>query len=362
MGKSPSRCFKSWIQFRANSFTRSTRRAIDRLAATISSDKYVHPSSVEFFSPAVTRPLSTATDVSNISHSSSENSYVSQESGLTHLSSPTTLISEYDDDLNHRRRLLDEDEDILIGRAQLNDENEEGDDSMQQDHDERFERLSLLLTSVLKEANEAIRDYEAIHEGAEGESAIEVGEMVSTSSRCPSRLSTTASTVTGSAVLSPVERDIKPLVYTMPSSLQSQETIKAVALQPPTAPPTPPPFDSASSRPALLNPDSRSDSITSSVETIRPLRHSTPESEWTPTNEKDDTFISPEDVPLPEDESLEAPPELTLDYLLGDYLNEVIMDVRRSEFVGPRFWIFLLSVMGMWNWMWITSWACSCKA
>ncbi|EWC46491.1 hypothetical protein DRE_04214 [Drechslerella stenobrocha 248] len=315
-----------------------TRRAIDRLSAVIT-DKYNNPSSIEYFSPAVTRPLSTATDASN---SSSENSL---DSHLTHISSPITLISDYDDDLHHRRRLLDEDEE-LIGRSLIPDLDGTDDDG--EDQNDRLERLSLLLTSVLQEANDAIKDYEAIEEDPEEEEIIEQGEPTT---RCSSRLSTNASTLIG-RVSSPVDKSPKMPVYALPA-LQSHETVLPAALQPPTAPPTPPLYPDMNE--LLPSPDQLSvSSLTSSAETVRP-------SPATPRPERvvhedisaDDTLVTD----LLVDEILGGSgdsKELSLDYLLGDYLNEVIMDVRRNEFVGARFWIFLISVMGMWTWMFVT--------
>ncbi|KAF3939302.1 hypothetical protein ABW19_dt0200908 [Dactylella cylindrospora] len=323
-----------------------TRRAIDRLAATIS-DKFANGSSVDFFSPAVTRPLSTATNASN---SSSEKSYLS-DSHLTHLSSPTTLISEYEDDLHHRRRLLDEDEDIL--RHLQNIDEEESDDVGSGDQDERLERLSLLLSSVLKEANEAIRDYETIQEEPEAEAEVEVGERTT---RCSSRLSIGTSTLTSSMDFTSTDRPLKPM-YSHPA-LQSQETIRPM-LQPPTAPPTPPP--TADNSGLLPSPDELSiSSLTSSMETVKPAQPKQAE-------EKEDlelvvdTEVAAEEaqktVSLVDELLADSPRELSLDYLLGDYLNEVIMDVRRNEFIGARFWIFLIVVMMMWSWMFVTNWA-----
>ncbi|KAK6359822.1 hypothetical protein TWF696_000957 [Orbilia brochopaga] len=334
-----------------------TRRAIDRLSAVIT-DKFINPSSIEYFSPAVTRPLSTATDASN---SSSENSL---DSHLTHLSSPTTLISDYDDDINHRRRLLDEDEEILMARAALQDGQNDEDD---EDQDERLERLSLLLTSVLKEANEAIKDYETIQE--EPEETSEQGEVTT---RCSSRLSTAASTLIGRVdsppPAPPVDNSVKlPSIQPLSSPLPSQDTIRPV-LQPPTAPPTPPLCADISG--LLPSPDQLSvSSLTSSAETIKPSP-STPRPEPA-ADEEAVVDVHVEEVPsspkqhAQEDSATDAlvdeilgvgddPRELSLDYLLEDYLNEVITDIRRNEFIGARFWIFMISVMGMWTWMFVT--------
>ncbi|KAF3923367.1 hypothetical protein ABW21_db0204580 [Orbilia brochopaga] len=330
-----------------------TRRAIDRLSAVIT-DKFINPSSIEYFSPAVTRPLSTATDASN---SSSENSL---DSNLTHLSSPTTLISDYDDDISHRRRLLDEDEEILMARAANPDGQNEEDD---EDQDERLERLSLLLTSVLKEANEAIKDYETIREEPE-----EITEQGEPTTRCSSRLSTAASTLIGRVESPPpaVDNSVKlPPTQPLSSPVPSQETIRPV-LQPPTAPPTPP--LSADICGLLPSPDQLSvSSLTSSAETIMPAI-STPRPERA-VDENADAEVENKEISFPEqqqegsatdalvDEILgvgEDPRELSLDYLLEDYLNEVITDIRRNEFIGARFWIFMISVMGMWTWMFVT--------
>ncbi|KAF3914942.1 hypothetical protein ABW20_dc0109093 [Dactylellina cionopaga] len=348
-----------------------TRRAIDRLSAVIT-DKFSNPSSIEYFSPAVTRPLSTATDASN---SSSENSL---DSHLTHLSSPITLLSEYDDDIHHRRRLLDEDEELLVARALLRGEDDEADDG-QGDQDERLERLSLLLSSVLQEANEAIKDYDTILEEPEEEEAaqeadksqlLERGEVTT---RCSSRLSTSAPTLIGPIPESPIERDEMGLIYSMPA-LHSQETIRPMLQQPPTAPPTPPPCAYKDSN-LLPSPDQLSvSSVTSSAETIRPACP-TPRPELVLDTEFATRSASVDgegNANISEDMMLFAPTdpkELSLDYLLGDYLNEVIMDVRRNEFVGARFWIFLISVMGMWTWMFVTdlvnqfvgNLTCACK-
>ncbi|KAK6542938.1 hypothetical protein TWF694_006876 [Orbilia ellipsospora] len=338
-----------------------TRRAIDRLSAVIT-DKFQNPSSVEFFSPAVTRPLSTATDTSN---SSSENSLDSQ---LTQLSSPTTLISEYDDDIHHRRRLLDEDEDIMIARAVQGDDEEDADADGQGDQDERLERLSLLLSSVLKEANDAIKDYETIREEPEEEelamlaaetSFVERGEVTT---RCSSRLAgnIAAPTTLANATArtdSPIDRTvIKSPVYALPG-LQSTETLRPILQQPPTAPPTPPPCDDKERESLLptLSPDTLSvSSLTSSAETVRPLC-ATPRPErvintefLTQEDEEDEGGVKLDLVGYGEER------ELSLDYLLGDYLTEVINDVRRNEFVGARFWIFMISLMGMWTWMFVT--------
>lgn len=329
-----------------------TRRAIDRLSAVIT-DKFINPSSIEYFSPAVTRPLSTATDASN---SSSEHSLDSQ---LTHISSPTTLISDYDDDINHRRRLLDEDEEILIARAAagLHDgENDEDDE----DQDERLERLSLLLTSVLKEANEAIKDYETIRE--EPEAVTEQGEPTT---RCSSRLSTAASTLLGRVETPPpVENNVKmPPSAPLSSPVQSQDRVRPV-LQPPTAPPTPPLCADISG--LLPSPDQLSvSSLTSSAETVRPLL-STPRPERVVDADADADAEVEEITSVQREESAtdalideilgvgDDVKELSLDYLLEDYLNEVITDIRRNEFIGARFWIFMISVMGMWTWMFVT--------
>ncbi|KAK6528113.1 hypothetical protein TWF281_009365 [Arthrobotrys megalospora] len=355
-----------------------TRRAIDRLSAVIT-DKFTNPTSIEYFSPAVTRPLSTSTDASN---SSSEQSYESHESHLTQLSSPTTLISDYDDDINHRRRLLDEDEELLIARAGLSglgDEEEEDD----QDQDERLERLSFLLTSVLKEANDAIKDYETIREEPEEEARAEVGETSEIRSergevptRCSSRLSTSASTLIveeHQPGLRSAAPSRKVSMYEMPS-LVSQETIRPMLQDPPTAPPTPPPVEEEYRGELLPSPDQLSvSSLTSSAETIIPICH-TPRPELIITTDFDSQ--EPVDGEVKRDIVAEifgdsdGSQELSLDYLLGDYLNEVIMDVRRNEFVGARFWIFLISVMGMWTWMFVTdlvnnfigNLTCACRA
>ena len=53
--------------------------------------------------------------------------------------------------------------------------------------------------------------------------------------------------------------------------------------------------------------------------------------------------------------------EISLDSLFTDYLNEIIHEVRQSEFIGVRFWMVVSLVMGMWCFMWLTQgWACSC--
>ncbi|KAF3285384.1 hypothetical protein TWF173_011407 [Orbilia oligospora] len=365
-----------------------TRRAIDRLSAVIT-DKFTNPSSIEYFSPAVTRPLSTSTDVSN---SSSEQSYESHESHLTQLSSPTTLISDYDDDINHRRRLLDEDEELLLARAAAGiaglDEDEDEDD---QDQDERLERLSFLLSSVLKEANDAIKDYEVISEDPEEEAQAEIvaeeaevseirSERGEVTTRCSSRLSTSTSTLMIEE-LQPGLRSAAPSrkvsMYEMPS-LVSQETIRPMLQDPPTAPPTPPPVEEEGEgyRGELLpSPDHLSvSSLTSSAETIIPICHTPKPEVIITTTDFDDESQEPVDGEVKRDVIAEIfgddQQELSLDYLLGDYLNEVIMDVRRNEFVGARFWIFLISVMGMWTWMFITDMvnnfignlACACRS
>ncbi|KAK6360523.1 hypothetical protein TWF730_006664 [Orbilia blumenaviensis] len=341
-----------------------TRRAIDRLSAVIT-DKFTNPSSLEYFSPAVTRPLSTSTDASN---SSSEQSYESHESHLTQLSSPTTLISDYDDDINHRRRLLDEDEELMLVRAGLAglDEEEDEDD---QDQDERLERLSFLLSSVLKEANDAIKDYETIPEEPEAEAQAEVGETSELRSergevttRCSSRLSTSASTLIveeHQPGLRSAAPSRKVSMYEMPS-LVSQETIRAIVQDPPTAPPTPPPVEEEFRGELLPSPDQLSvSSLTSSAETIMPICN-TPKPELIITTEDYDELQEPVDGEVKRDVvaeifgDMDSQQELSLDYLLGDYLNEVIRDVRRNEFVGARFWIFMISVMGMWTWMFVT--------
>ncbi|KAK6520630.1 hypothetical protein TWF506_000880 [Arthrobotrys conoides] len=366
-----------------------TRRAIDRLSAVIT-DKFTNPSSLEYFSPSVTRPLSTSTDASN---SSSEQSYESHESHLTQLSSPTTLISDYDDDISHHRRLLDEDEELLLARAAAGlaglDEEEDEDD---QDQDERLERLSFLLSSVLKEANDAIKDYETIREDPEEEEQQQqevVAEEAETSeirsergevtTRCSSRLSTSSSSLMVDE-LQPGLRSAAPSrkvsMYEMPS-LVSQETIRPMLQDPPTAPPTPPPVDEEAYRGELFpSPDHLSvSSLTSSAETIMPICH-TPKPEVIITTTDFDALQQPVDGEVKRDIVAEIfgdsddQQELSLDYLLGDYLNEVIMDVRRNEFVGARFWIFLISVMGMWTWMFITDMvnnfignlACACRS
>ncbi|KAK6345318.1 hypothetical protein TWF718_007237 [Orbilia javanica] len=364
-----------------------TSRAIDRLSAVIT-NKFTNPLSIEYFSPSVTRPLSTSTDASN---SSSEQSYESHESHLTQLSSPTTLISDYDDDINHRRRLLDEDEELMLARAGLSglDEDEDEDD---QDQDERLERLSFLLSSVLKEANDAIKDYETVHEDPEVESGRveeleeeeEVSEVLSergeVTTRCSSRLSTSGSTLIvderrpGLRSAAPSR---KVSMYEMPS-LVSQETIKPMVQDPPTAPPTPPPVEEEEECKGelLASTDQLSvSSLTSSAETIIPICH-TPRPRVIITTADFEEPQEPVDGEVKRDIVAEifgdanSPQELSLDYLLGDYLNEVIMDVRRNEFVGPRFWIFLISVMGMWTWMFITDMvnnfignlACACRS
>ncbi|EPS37785.1 hypothetical protein H072_8412 [Dactylellina haptotyla CBS 200.50] len=348
-----------------------TRRAIDRLSAVIT-DKFHNPSSVEFFSPSVTRPLSTSTDASN---SSSEHSLDSQ---LTHLSSPTTLISDYDDD-NHRRRLLEETEEIFARTQQGNAEDAEEDGTG--DQDERLERLSLLLSSVLKEANEAIKDYDIIHEEPEEEvqaeidtSFVERGEVTT---RCSSRLAGNPTSLIGTAAAaprsgSPVDRDVmKSPLYSLPA-LQSTETLRPMLQQPPTAPPTPPPCEDKERDGLLpiLSPDQLSvSSLTSSAETVRP-QCLTPRPERVFHTEFSTQDDDEGGVKLDGEFALDDPRELSLEYLLGDYLTEVINDVRRNEFVGARFWIFLIAVMGMWTWMFVTdtvnnfigNLACACKA
>ncbi|RVD82492.1 uncharacterized protein DFL_006918 [Arthrobotrys flagrans] len=359
-----------------------TRRAIDRLSAVIT-DKFTNPSSIEYFSPSVTRPLSTSTDASN---SSSEQSYESHESHLTQLSSPTTLISDYDDDINHRGRLLDEDEELLLARVGLPGLDEDGDED-DQDQDERLERLSFLLSSVLKEANDAIKDYEIIREDPEEEALAEQEEEVSeirsergeVTTRCSSRLSTSASTLVveeHQPGLRSAAPSRKVSMYEMPS-LVSQETIRPMLQDPPTAPPTPPPVEEGFRGELLPSPDQLSvSSLTSSAETIIPICHTPKPEVIITTTDFDESFQEPVDGEVKRDIVAEifgdsdGQQELSLDYLLGDYLNEVIMDVRRNEFVGARFWIFLISVMGMWTWMFITDMvnnfigniACACRS
>ncbi|KAK6505015.1 hypothetical protein TWF481_006947 [Arthrobotrys musiformis] len=343
-----------------------TSRAIDRLSAVIT-NKFTNPTSIEYFSPSVTRPLSTSTDASN---SSSEQSYESHESHLTQLSSPTTLISDYDDDINHRRRLLDEDEELMLARAVLPGLEEEEDED-DQDQDERLERLSSLLSSVLKEANDAIKDYETIHEEPEAEALAEIleadtseirSERGEVTTRCSSRLSTSGSTLLveeHQPGLRSAAPSRKVSMYEMPS-LVSQETIRPMLQDPPTAPPTPPPVEEEFRGELLLSSDHLSvSSLTSSAETIIPFCQ-TPKPEVIITAADSDESPEPAGGEVKRDIVAEifgsenGEQELSLDYLLGDYLNEVIMDVRRNEFVGARFWIFLISVMGMWTWMFIT--------
>ncbi|TGJ74277.1 hypothetical protein EYR41_001302 [Orbilia oligospora] len=169
----------------------------------------------------------------------------------------------------------------------------------------------------------------------------------------------------------------KVSMYEMPS-LVSQETIRPMLQDPPTAPPTPPPVEEEGEgyRGELLpSPDHLSvSSLTSSAETIIPICHTPKPEVIITTTDFDDESQEPVDGEVKRDVIAEIfgndQQELSLDYLLGDYLNEVIMDVRRNEFVGARFWIFLISVMGMWTWMFITDMvnnfignlACACRS
>lgn len=251
----------------------------------------------------------------------------------------------------HRQSLLDEDDDdVLIGRRELLDldDNAEEDGPGHEDADERFERLSMLLTSVLKEAHAAI-SIPAGQDDCGITTIIEDEEELSP--RFNDSFSKSSDTILASDQQPLIVSTVTPAMLTDICELSPDISLPNLAI-------TKTPYSSLTNRRKMRAPRPSIDNLF------------VPEVPALPKT-FNDTDITPMPSPLniKEAESkvdvVSAPPtssllDLNLEAMIGDYLSAV-SDMQRSDIIGSRFWVVIGLVMLMWCFQWVTQGlACRC--
>jgi len=268
-------------------------------------------------------------------------------------SSPTTLLSDVAEE-QHRQSLLDEDDDdVLIGRRELLDldDNTEEDGPGHEDADERFERLSMLLTSVLKEAHAAI-SIPAGHDECAIPTIIE-DEEEELSPVFNNSFSKSSDTLlpTSEQQLPLIVATVTPAMLTDVCELSPDVCFPNLAI-------TKTPYSSLTNRRKTRAPRPSIDNLF--VPEVPALPKTINDNDVTPM---------PSPLNIKETESkvdvISAPPtssllDLNLEAMIGDYLS-AMSDMQRSDIIGSRFWIIIGLVMLMWCFQWVTQGlACQC--